>query len=145
MQKFSDIQYVRPDMDAIRARMSEQVGRLEQATDYAQARAAYLAYEQTGRELETMASLASIRNTLDITDEFYEGEVNYINGEYAKMTGLTKRAARALLISPFRADFEAEFGGQRAHTVRGEHRADDTAGSGMRRVQQDRRGLLVRV
>ena len=112
MQKFSDIQYVRPDMDAIRARVSEQVGQLEQATDYAQARAAYLAYEQTGRELETMASLASIRNTLDTTEEFYEGEVNYINGEYAKMTGLTKRAARALLISPFRADFEAEFGAQ---------------------------------
>lgn len=122
MQKFSEIKYVRPDMAALEGKLTRHIEALEGAKDYAQARAAFMATQDEMTEVETMASLASIRNTLDTTDAYYEGEVNYINGEYAKLTGLFKRLTHAMLESAFRGDFEREFGPQLTRSMEADER-----------------------
>lgn len=122
MQKFSELKYVRPDMPALAKKIERAVAELESAADYRSARAAFMEMERISSEIETVYSLASIRNTLDTTDKFYEDEVNYISAENARMTGINKRGAQALLASPFRADFEKEFGAQLTRTLEAEER-----------------------
>lgn len=112
MKKFSELEYVRPDIPRIGEQLADRISALEQATSYAQARAAFMECEAISSKLETVASLASVRNTMDMTDKFYEAEVNYINAELARLTGLNRRMSQALTGSPYRADFEAEFGPQ---------------------------------
>ena len=72
MEKFSELKYVRPDMPAIAAETERAVAALESAADYKAARAAFMEIERISSKIETIASLASVRNTLDTTDKFYE-------------------------------------------------------------------------
>ena len=136
MEKFSELKYVRPDMPAIAAETERAVAALESAADYKAARAAFMEIERISSKIETIASLASVRNTLDTTDKFYEDEVNYMSAESAKMTGINKRGAQALLSSPFRADFEAEFGTQLTRTLAAEERLQCEANVELN-IQQD--------
>ena len=136
MEKFSELKYVRPDMPAIAAETERAVAALESAADYKAARAAFMEVERISSKIETIASLASVRNTLDTTDKFYEDEVNYMSAESAKMTGINKRGAQALLNSPFRADFEAEFGTQLTRTLAAEERLQCEANVELN-IQQD--------
>ena len=136
MEKFSELKYVRPDMPAIAAETERAVAALESAADYKAARAAFMEIERISSKIETIASLASVRNTLDTTDKFYEDEVNYMSAESAKMTGINKRGAQALLNSPFRADFEAEFGTQLTRTLAAEERLQCEANVELN-IQQD--------
>lgn len=136
MEKFSELKYVRPDMPAIAAETERTVAALESAADYKAARAAFMEIERISSKIETIASLASVRNTLDTTDKFYEDEVNYMSAESAKMTGINKRGAQALLNSPFRADFEAEFGTQLTRTLAAEERLQCEANVELN-IQQD--------
>ena len=63
MKKFSELEYVRPDIPRIGEQLADRISALEQATSYAQARAAFMECEAISSKLETVASLASVRNT----------------------------------------------------------------------------------
>jgi len=112
MEKFSKITYKRPDMGALKKAMKQQLKKLKKAATYEEARAAYLASQEITAHAETSYVTASIRNTLDTTDKFYDGEMQFFNRAVAMLMPVSKAFIKALLDSPFRAQFEAEFGKQ---------------------------------
>ena len=112
METFQKIEYKRPDMGAMKKKLKSLLRALKNAATYEEARAAYLASQEESGHFETRYVVASIRNTLDTTDQFYDGEMLYFNRAVAQLMPLSKSFTETLLRSPFRAQFEAEYGKQ---------------------------------
>ena len=110
MQKFSEIPYVRPDLTAYREALPAYVEQIRNAASWPELKALWLAQSDKRLEVMTARSIASIRNTVDTTDPYYEAEMRYFNTEMPAISLLEKQAEAALLASPFVCDFEKEFG-----------------------------------
>lgn len=110
MQKFSEIPYVRPDLTAYREALPAYVEQIRSAASWPELKALWLAQSDKRMEVMTARSIASIRNTVDTTDPYYEAEMRYFNTEMPAISLLEKQAEAALLASPFVGDFEKEFG-----------------------------------
>ena len=108
--KFTEMPYTRPDMEAAKAEVAALTARLTEAPDYATAKAVFLEYQEAQKHLMTLCTLAEIRHSIDTRDEFYDGEVKYINAAMPEVQEYAQGFTAALLKSPFRADFEAEYG-----------------------------------
>ena len=84
-EKFAELQYVRPDMEKIFARVSGDIAVLKEAKNYEEFRNAYMDYVEADTELETSKTVAHIRNTINLLDEFYEAEMVYFNSQMPKI------------------------------------------------------------
>ena len=112
MEKFSKLRYTRPDLEEAQKYYRDAAERIRNAADYSELREAILSMEETQKHIGTMYSLAHIRNTIDMTDAFYEAEIAYFNENMPRCALAGKLATEAYLDSPFRKDFEEEFGTQ---------------------------------
>ena len=112
MIDFRQMTYERPDMEAVTACYRNAAQQLRSASAYPEARKAFFDLQDTMLQVETMFSLAYVRNTIDTTDAFYEAEVLWLQEQSATLIPLKKDYLQALASSPFRKDFEAEFGAQ---------------------------------
>ena len=110
MKKFAELQYVRPDMEKIFARVSGDIAVLKEAKNYEEFRNAYMDYVEADTELETSKTVAHIRNTINRLDEFYEAEMVYFNSQMPKYEILKKEMGEVIVASPFKAEMEKEFG-----------------------------------
>lgn len=110
MIKFSEIKYARPDLDKANAEFKKAMQGIASAKSYAQAREGYIHYEKVAFDVNTMYSVAFIRNTMDTRDKFYDGEMNFFFEENPKIELVQKDICKLVLDSPFVKDFEKEFG-----------------------------------
>lgn len=124
---FKDIPYRRPDMAAAAEETKLFTEKLKKADSYEALKAAYLSHEQARGDLRTMMTVASIRNTIDTADEFYEAEMKYLHSEMPKLSLLEKDAGKALLDSPFLGDFVAEFGPTSVNRLKAQQRLTSEA------------------
>ena len=84
---------------------------MKAAKSYEEARAVFLEKEELDRHGNTMSTLAQIRNTIDTRDEFYDGEITFWNAAIPEWQECDQAWSIAMLESPFRKDFEEEYGG----------------------------------
>lgn len=110
MEKFSELQYVRPNAEEIKAHKKEYIAQLKNAETYEQMRDLFLAEADADLDWQTMATVAHIRNTVDTNDAFYEKEMQFFNAEDPQIELLNQEAEKVVLESPFRPQWEAEFG-----------------------------------
>ena len=108
--KFSEMPYQRPDLEELKQRLSGLVERLKGAASYAEAKAVFLEKDQELRHLSTLACLANVRHSIDTRDQFYDGEETFWNGAMPQLQEYLQAWTMAMLASPFRPDFEAEYG-----------------------------------
>ena len=108
--KFSEMKYERPDLGAVKEELRGLTEQLKAAKDYAQAREVFLKHDAATIRVETQATLASVRHTIDTRDEFYDTEETFWNAASPELEEYEDAWKGALLESPFRKDFEAEFG-----------------------------------
>ena len=108
--KFKDMPYERPNPEKIKEMLVEFVERLKAATTYEEARKVFLDQEEESKHFNTMANIASIRNSINTKDEFYEEEQKFWDQFEAEVRQYIQPFNDALLESPFRKDFEEEFG-----------------------------------
>ena len=108
--KFKDMPYERPDIEATKERIASLTERLSNASDYAQAREAFLEHDQLYREIMTLDQLSYIRHSIDTRDEFYQAERDFWDESMPELQSSENRWTKALLASPFRTDFTAEYG-----------------------------------
>ncbi len=108
--KFSQMPYERPDLEAVKRQLTQFTQRLKDAAGYEEARSIFLEKEEADRHVGTMATLAQIRNTIDTRDEFYDGEMNFWNAAAPELEEYEQAWKLAMLNSPFRKDFAAEYG-----------------------------------
>ncbi len=110
MTKFKDMKYERPDLDGVKAAIADFTKKFSAAKDYAEAKAIFLEKEEYEKHVQSMATLASIRNSIDTRDEFYDAEMKFWYGAGPELQEYTQIWTEEMLKSPFRPDFEAEFG-----------------------------------
>ena len=108
--KFSEMPYQRPNLDEIKAQFAAVTQRFAAAPDYAAAKAAFLDEQTLNKHVDTLANLASIRNTIDTRDEFYDGEMNFWNAATPQIQECQNTWSAALLASPYRKQLGEEYG-----------------------------------
>lgn len=108
--KFSEMPYTRPDLDAVKKEYAALTEQLKAAASYAEARELFLKKEQLQKHVETHATLCSIRHSIDTRDAFYEAEEKFWNASSPELEEYVQNWTAAMLASPFRAEFSAEFG-----------------------------------
>ena len=108
--KFSEMPYQRPDLNEIKAQFAAVTQRFTAAPDYAAAKAAFLDEQTLNKHIDTLANLASIRNTIDTRDEFYDGEMNFWNAATPQIQECQNAWSAALLASPYRKQLGEEYG-----------------------------------
>ena len=108
--KFSEMKYERPDLAAVKDELHALTERLKAARDYAEAREAFLAHEAAYIHMETQATLASVRHTIDTRDEFYDAEETFWNAATPELDAYEDAWKGTMLESPFRKEFAAEYG-----------------------------------
>ena len=108
--KFSEMPYERPDLDAVKGQLSQLTQRLKAAAGYDEAKAVFLEQEALMKHINTQGTLASIRHSIDTRDQFYDGEEQFWNHAGPELQEYGQAWTMAMLESPFRADFEAEYG-----------------------------------
>ena len=108
--KFSQMPYERPDPDAVKAQIREWTGRLRSAAGYEEARAVFLEKEEKEKAVDTTATIAYVRHSIDTRDEFYDGEIEFWDEIGPELEECEQEWIEAMLASPFRRDFEAEYG-----------------------------------
>ena len=110
MIKFSEMPYARPDLEAVKGEYTALTERLKAAKSYEEARAAFLEMEALEKRVGTQSTLASIRHSIDTRDAFYDGEETFWNRAFPELREYFQNWTLAMLSSPFRADFEREYG-----------------------------------
>lgn len=108
--KFSEMPYSRPDLQAAMNRAAQLTGKLRNAKTYEEARESFLEMDMEDKKLTTQSVLASIRHSIDTRIDFYDKEVSFWNSALPQLQEEIQRYNKALLESPFRPQFEEEFG-----------------------------------
>lgn len=108
--KFKEMTYERPDLEAMKEQLNELTLRLQSAEDYESAKKVFLEKEAADKYIETQMTLAQIRHSIDTRDEFYDGEVKFWNESAPILEQYEKEWDNAMLESPLRPAFEAEYG-----------------------------------
>ena len=108
--KFSEMSYVRPDPEAVKQQLAGLTERLKAAKSYDEARAIFLEKEEAEKVVETMGTLASVRHSIDTRDAFYDGESTFWDNFGPEVAEYEHAWTEAMLASPFRRNFAAEYG-----------------------------------
>ena len=110
MEKFKDIEYKRPDINELKKQFKSYIKKFRNASSAEEADAVFLDMERAQRHFVSMVSVAHIRNTMNMKDEFYDKERKFFDVNLAKLMPLIKKMNRSLAESPYRKDLEAVYG-----------------------------------
>ena len=109
--KFSQMPYERPVLEELKTGFEMLLAHFKAAKSADECFAVYKEYEVLFSEKHrTLGTLAFIRNSLDTTDEFYDGEMAFWDEAVPELGEVLQEFTSALLVSPFRADMEAKWG-----------------------------------
>ena len=108
--KFSEMPYARPDLDELKQQLQALTDQMKSAPDYASAHEAFLAQQKLSTHIDTLATLSSVRNSIDTRDKFYDAEEQFWNEAGPELRAYDDAWTAAMLESPFRKDFAAEYG-----------------------------------
>ncbi len=108
--KFSEMPYVRPDVDEVKAKLADCAKRIEEATSAQEQIAAFDESTEIGMHIATTMSIAYVRNTIDTTDKFYEAERDFMDETGPELEEVNDLINVAMLNSKFRPELEAHYG-----------------------------------
>jgi M3 family oligoendopeptidase len=107
---FSELEYVRPDFDTLEIESRRMVDEINNAVSFEEIKAILEHREKLQKTIDTMCTIAFIRNTLNTTDDFYEKEIEFINERSATASVATIQVSKALLDCRFTKELSAEYG-----------------------------------
>ena len=110
MKEFKDFEYVRPDLEKTKEDLNKQIEIIKNGKNYEEVRNAMLAFYKIGGHFMTMETIASIRHSIDTTDEFYDKEVEYFDENGPYISEITDAFNTVLLESSFKGELEKEYG-----------------------------------
>ena len=110
MFRFEEIKYERPDLAQFKRDAKQSIAGLKSAKSFEEADAAFLRLQKLMEKAATCQTIAHIRNTMNMADEFYDKEIKFYNAESPKLMPLFKKGNKVLLDSPFRPQFEEKYG-----------------------------------
>ena len=108
--KFPEMPYSRIDTDAAKESMKSLTAKLAGAVSYEEARKVFLEAQELEKHVFTMASLASVRHSIDTRDGFYDAEEKFYNNAFPELQEYLVAFTLAMMQSPFVNEFKEEFG-----------------------------------
>jgi len=112
MEKFKDLPYERPDLKTLKRDASHYIAAFKKAASFEEADAAYLHLQTIMEHATTLYTIASVRNTMNMKDAFYDGEMQFFNRAMPKLMPLLMKGNKALLKGPYRRQMEEKYGKQ---------------------------------
>ncbi|MBQ7445448.1 MAG: M3 family oligoendopeptidase [Clostridia bacterium] len=110
MEKFKDLKYERPDLEALKKKILANLKLFKKAKTFEEADKYMLAWEDDMMDAMTQMTIAHIRNTINMADEFYDAEKKYFDANTPKLMPVMKETSKALLKSKFRPQLEEKYG-----------------------------------
>jgi len=108
--KFPNMSYTRPSFEEMSEKLTAILQEFKSAASASDCFAAYKQYDDYLKHIDSMFSIARIRNSLDTTNAEYNAEKQYMDEVGPKVQALLQPFSQALLDSPFRKEMEAEWG-----------------------------------
>lgn len=108
--KFNEMQYVHLDTQKLKDEICETVEKFKSAKTFEEADSAFAEYGKICDKVETQSALAYIRHTVNTLDEFYDKEQEFLDESIPVLSEYFQMMTRALLESPFRAEFTEKYG-----------------------------------
>ncbi len=112
MLTFSELTYVRPDLNVLETSMHAAIDRLREATDVDTANNAISEINTLRNQFETASQLVEIRHTIDTRDGFYETEQGFFDEAGPVYQGYVSSYYQALTTHPLRSSLESTWGKQ---------------------------------
>lgn len=110
VQKFTEFEYKRPDMDALQSNFKEALIQFEKASDASSAMEALDHIYKIRNGFDTMREIAGIRHTIDTENAMYEEEQGFFDREQPVYAGMISDLYKAMINSPFRGALEEKYG-----------------------------------
>ena len=110
MIKFSQMPYERPDLESVKAEMTKLTDEFASAATYEQARDCFIRKDSLARHIESVATIAQIRHSIDTRDQYYDDEVNFWNMAMPELQEFLDLWTKSMCASPFRSKLAEEFG-----------------------------------
>lgn len=108
--KFNEMQYVHLDIQKLKDEIIETVEKFKNAKTFEEADKAFYEYGKICDRVETQSALAYIRHTVNTLDEFYDKEQEFLDENLPVLSEYFQMMTKALLESPFRAEFTEKYG-----------------------------------
>ena len=112
MKKFSELEYRRPDLDAVKSKFKSLLEQFDSAKNFTTQEDALKEINALRAEFSTAASIASVRNTIDTSNQYYELEQDFFDQTGPIFQDLNIQFYRSLSKSPFQKDLRDKFGNQ---------------------------------
>lgn len=110
--KFSEYKYERPNYDIIKKSFLELVEKIKNSTNYEEQYKYIIELNKIRKHIETMSSIASIRNSINTADEFYEKETEYWDEHAPLYEELNSDFYKVLIDSKFKEEIKKDFSEQ---------------------------------
>lgn len=108
--KFTDYQYVRPDLTAMKAEMDNLLYRFDNADSVEEQTALMAQINRNRSYFSTMSNLAAIRYSIDTTNPQYEQEQAFFDENTPLFEEINSRYYKSFVNSKFRSELQAEWG-----------------------------------
>ena len=108
--KFKDYEYIRPNVEEIKNQVLKLTDDINNASSFEDVDKAIKEYVLIDNEFGSMATLASIRNTIDTQDEFYEQEQEFFDTVGPELAEFFQNLNLAIYNSKFRNELVEKYG-----------------------------------
>ena len=112
MKKFSEIEYRRPDLEKVQTTFEGLIDKFDKAADVAVQESVINEINDLKAEFQTAGSLATVRNSIDTSNAFYETEQEFFDNTEPLFRDLNIKFYKSLNNSPFKKQLEGKFGKQ---------------------------------
>src|SRR5687767_8394924 len=112
MMRFSEMTYSRPDLSKVQSDFNKLLAKFSAAQDAAEQKEALSQINALKNEFNTYATIASVRNSINTKDTFYEAEQEFFDTNQPVMKDLDIKFYKALGSSRFKPELEKKFGKQ---------------------------------
>ena len=107
---FSDIEYVRPDLEAFEELIKSVRLKLMTATSLDQAMDAISEFEDAQSRFDTAYALCTVKHDLDTSDEFFVKENDFFDENTARVSELCSAVLTAILTCPCADEIRSKYG-----------------------------------
>lgn len=108
--KFSEMKYQRPDLEAVCQKYREITQKFPNCSNADEQYDLILQHEKLMSRFQSMGTIASIRNSIDTVDPFYEGEMAFFDANNPVFEESVQNFYKAVSGSKFKAELEKKTG-----------------------------------
>ncbi len=109
---FNDFEYNKPDFNQVKEKFENLITLLEKSSNFKDFDDTLVKITELRKNYETMQTLASIRNSINTLDKFYEEQQEYFDNISPNYESILIRISKIILNSKFKKEIEEKYGKQ---------------------------------